>query len=52
MSEGVVVTITPARLPADPGASAQVTLRLQNNTAVVDEYTVEVLGEAAAYRAE
>ena len=51
MSDALAVSVSPPRLSVDPGGSAQVTLQLRNHSAVVDEYAVEVLGEAAAWTA-
>lgn len=47
MSEEILLNITPARVVVDPGGTAQVVLQVQNRTAVVDDFVVEVLGDAA-----
>lgn len=47
MSEEILLTVTPARVVVDPGGTAQVVLQIQNRTAVVDDFVVDVLGDAA-----
>lgn len=49
MTEVLTVTVNPLRVAVDPGVASEVALHLRNNSGVVDEYSVEVLGDAAAW---
>jgi hypothetical protein len=47
MTEEILLNVTPARVMVDPGGTAQVVLQVQNRTGVVDDFVVDVLGDAA-----
>ena len=49
MTEALSVTVNPIRVSVDPGGTAELTLQLRNHSPVVDEYAVEILGEAATW---
>jgi hypothetical protein len=36
-------------VPVDPGSTAAVPIRVRNTGSVVDQFTIQVLGEAAAW---
>ena len=42
-------SLAPERVAVEPGGDSQITLQLQNRGAVVDELTIEVLGDAASW---
>lgn len=46
---GARVTLAPAAVTVVPGAEATVEVRVHNNGSVVDEFTIEVVGDAAAW---
>ena len=46
---GARVTLTPAAVTVVPGSEASVELRVHNNGSVVDEFSFEVVGDAAAW---
>src|SRR5712691_10267475 len=49
MTDAPRLSINPSRLSLDPGSSLDFALQIENRTGVVDEFTVEVLGEAAVW---
>lgn len=49
MTEVLTVTVNPLRVPVDPGVASEVTLQLRNNSGVIDDYSIDVLGDAAAW---
>ena len=49
MREEILLSVNPARVAVDPGGVAVVALQIQNRSSVVDEFEVEVLGDAAAW---
>src|SRR5919108_2241403 len=49
MDEELQVNVSPGRLSVEAGGVAEVDLHLHNRSGIVDEFTVEVLGEAAAW---
>jgi hypothetical protein len=46
---GAAATLEPSSVPVVPGGEASLTVRIRNVGAVVDEFTVTVLGEAGAW---
>lgn len=46
---GARVTLTPASLTVVPGAEASLEVRVHNNGSVVDEFRLEVVGDASAW---
>lgn len=49
MNEELLLSINPGLVVVEPGGSAAVLLQVQNHSAVVDEYVIEVLGDAASW---
>jgi|GEM_PF-2538975 len=49
MNGELTVRIDPEHIALDAGGTGQVLIQLENRSTVVDEYSIEVLGEAAAW---
>ena len=48
---GALAQLEPRTLPATPGGQAEVELRVRNSGTVVDQFTIDVLGDAHAWAA-
>jgi hypothetical protein len=46
---GAITSLQPGTLPVDPGGLATVTLTVRNTGTVVDEFSIEILGETTAW---
>ncbi len=49
MADELILTVNPARVSVEPGGTAGIALQVQNRGSVVDEFVIEVLGDAAAW---
>ncbi len=49
MADELLLSVNPTQVSVDPGGVSAVALQLQNRSGVVDEFVIEVLGEAAAW---